>query len=413
MRKALTILRYFGSLLIVIGSLGWFAGFIVTGGLLEKILPSNTHEYPLGGLEGIAIDGHNRIYCCLFFYSRIQVYDQQGNFLRGWYIKWAGRGSFRMKVDDRDHIHIATPQNYMYYVYNAEGVLLKEEKVGTYKGFGENKHQCRGIDGNIYTIKKSYLFPKIIKTAPTEQSIEIITTPFHLWFIMGPFPAGLFAIVGLVIVGLTSSILRELHKEEEKKYVEAIDIEQRTTKRLRFSELTNGVEIRINALRNWGFILFLPVVLFFMTKSIIWIFGGFFRPSHPSIKIIQLVLFIVFCFIELLLINVWLWNVFGKEVIRVRANHLSVKRDILGIGRVKLYNINKMSEIHFRDTSNIMQMSPLEMWGISGGNIVFTYNYSTEVFGIGIKLFEFKKIVDKLKNYVPEISFKDISQTRL
>ena len=61
---------------IIIGYIGWFSPFL--GAAFFK------NEFPIGHCLGFAVDSQGRIYTGSGFYNRVQIYNSEGRYLRGW-----------------------------------------------------------------------------------------------------------------------------------------------------------------------------------------------------------------------------------------------------------------------------------------------------------------------------------------
>jgi hypothetical protein len=227
---------------------------------------------------------------------------------------------------------------------------------------------------------------------------------------MGPFPAWYICIIGIIMTGITGAFIKLLDKKKKKIIKQATDSQHQKSKRLKFIEQVNGFAVQIPAVRNWGLIIFLPIWLTGWTGGIIWVVRGLFETNNPLITVMRVILFIVFCFAELFFIYIWIWNITGKEIVKIDGNNLFVKLDILGMGIIKQYKTDKIYELHFKESSFSMSNSLPGMWAISGGNVVFTYDYSTKEFGIGLTEFEYNEIVKKFKRYLPETSFSNTTK---
>ena len=84
-------LNFIASACLVIGALGFFGSALsATGGL--SWLPS-TFEWPIGGAENVLITSDGTHIVPHTASGRIQIYDKDLNFLRGWNID-AGGGTF-------------------------------------------------------------------------------------------------------------------------------------------------------------------------------------------------------------------------------------------------------------------------------------------------------------------------------
>lgn len=191
-------IKLVGIFLAILGCLGWTTTFA------PSVISNLNIEYPLGVLKSIAVDSSGRIYCGIEAYSRIQVYDKNGRYLKGWFIDSSG-GSFKIKVDEKDLLHIATARNGIHYIYNVNGELISKQgnRKSYYNEIATDDQQYRFIDreGNTYKIWGfSLLYPRIIKTDSSGIALEIISTPFYKWIFMAPFPSWFFGISGLIIL---------------------------------------------------------------------------------------------------------------------------------------------------------------------------------------------------------------------
>jgi hypothetical protein len=123
-KKIRYVISIFSTFFLVIGAIGFFSGPLASGfGVSFDNLDS--FEFPLGDLEGIAVDSEGNIYCGLQFYSRIQVYDAKGNFIYGKFIDSAG-GAFRIRINNDDQLEVATARNDKLYIFERGGTLVKE-----------------------------------------------------------------------------------------------------------------------------------------------------------------------------------------------------------------------------------------------------------------------------------------------
>jgi hypothetical protein len=82
-------LRILGIVLLSLGGVGWFSGF------LDIPWAGSKYEMPPGDLRGLAVDASGNICCGAQSYSRVQKYDPEGRFLFSLRIG-AGGGAFRI-----------------------------------------------------------------------------------------------------------------------------------------------------------------------------------------------------------------------------------------------------------------------------------------------------------------------------
>src|SRR6478735_842158 len=120
MKKTVLIIAMF---LILIGFTGFVGGLLITTSVIEF-----TKELPLGDTEGIVVDKFGRIYIGLGFYGKVQVYDNEGHFLRNWKVESSG-GSFRIDLTKEQNILIATARGNKQIVYDTNGNILSKTVI--------------------------------------------------------------------------------------------------------------------------------------------------------------------------------------------------------------------------------------------------------------------------------------------
>src|SRR5262245_12266351 len=74
-------------------------------------------------VDGAVVDADGLIYCPSPPWGRIQVYDRDKRFVRGWSVNAFG-GTFRIHVDRDNHVEVAMARRRMLYVFDREGHLL-------------------------------------------------------------------------------------------------------------------------------------------------------------------------------------------------------------------------------------------------------------------------------------------------
>jgi hypothetical protein len=167
------VLRIIGAVLLIYGAFGFFgAGLSATGGL--KWIPANS-EFPMGIVDGAVSDG-TLIFCPSTSWGRIQVYDREKKFIRGWFVNAFG-GTFRINLDPMNNLQVATARQQMLYVFSAEGKLLSSS---TYQ-------------------------PRTYSDFDTWTGDAVsIPTPFHLLPFTHPFVAWGIAFIGMVALIITN-----------------------------------------------------------------------------------------------------------------------------------------------------------------------------------------------------------------
>ncbi len=149
------------------------------------------------------------------------------------------------------------------------------------------------------------------------------------------------------------------------------------------------------------------VVLFLPIWLVGWTAGGFFSIYLLSLgKIDEPILILLFLFtwfiIELLVLYIIFWNLFGKEIVSIRLRKLIIRRVILGIGFRFVYEIDKITGL--RASGFFAPMFSWEYnlasWGFLGGTIAFEYEGKTKRFGLSLSEDDSKKLLKYIKKQI-------------
>jgi hypothetical protein len=197
-KKTRYVIRIIAVSFLVGGGMGFLACPLTSVfgcrlGILDSL------ELPLGQLEGIAVDFEGNIYCGLQSYSRVQVYNPEGEFLYGKFINCSG-GAFRIRINEDDQLEVATARNDKLYLSEKDGTIVREwSDVGHYFSdfgkTGETRFEDKR-ENVIYSRRGSLWDAHIFKRDSSGQETVIIRTPFHKWVFQGPLPAWLFFVIG-------------------------------------------------------------------------------------------------------------------------------------------------------------------------------------------------------------------------
>ena len=197
MQKALVIVgRPVGIGLLVLGAGGWFSPFLFFDSA------SGSTEFPLGDLASIAVDRQGRIFCGIVAYGRIQMYDSDGRFVRGWPVGSSG-GAFRIRMNRSDQVDVAVTRGDRLHTFDDRGNLLNTKErfdiLPTDRVRGPAQTECRLPTGDVYSIRGGLLFPHVVKRDGSGRRTTVVRMTFAKWLIMCPFPAGIFLAVAVVI----------------------------------------------------------------------------------------------------------------------------------------------------------------------------------------------------------------------
>lgn len=160
-------------------------------------------ELPLGNTDGMAVDGHGHIYLTVPFYQRIQVYDSNGDFLKGLHVDTHG-GAFYIWIEN-ELLHVAISRTDKHIAMDLNGQILEDFEVESFKKWESlwkkaSVNRYKDESGNVYQFQDSKWSPKVTKTEPSGNSTALISNPFHRWFLKAPFPAWMFGLFSMMVV---------------------------------------------------------------------------------------------------------------------------------------------------------------------------------------------------------------------
>ena len=78
-------------------------------------------KFPLAA-ENITIDREENVYCGLMFFSRIQVYNKNGKFIRSWFVG-SGEGGFNLNINEDDNLQVFATRKRQLFTYNLNGQI--------------------------------------------------------------------------------------------------------------------------------------------------------------------------------------------------------------------------------------------------------------------------------------------------
>jgi len=162
-------------------------------------------QLPLGDLHCIALDSQGRIYCGLGFYSRVQVYDSQGRFLRGWQVD-AGGGMLRMNMTEDDRLEVEAGRRDRVFTFDPNGSVLESHQMtAVQRESFDRMDQLVATDslGRTFAVRSQLFWPRVVREDQAGRT-TVVSMPWYLWPIMGPFPAWGFAFAGILALGLTT-----------------------------------------------------------------------------------------------------------------------------------------------------------------------------------------------------------------
>jgi hypothetical protein len=152
---------------------------------------STKMRFPLGEVEDLAVDKNNNIVVYLRDHCRIQIYQDNGELLRGWFVGSSLRGARnQIHIDPNDCIHLATKED-KHYVFDIQGNLLREyQEKGIFEKFGGMDKAAKALDlrNNIYRVFSSFFRTHISKITPEGSETIVVSDPFYIWLFRLMFP---------------------------------------------------------------------------------------------------------------------------------------------------------------------------------------------------------------------------------
>jgi len=166
------------------------------------------------------------------------------------------------------------------------------------------------------------------------------------------------------------------------------------------NELPQGIEVIIPAKKSYFVIFFLAFWLVGWAFGEISAIGALLDSENKAPTLFLSAWLGAWTIGGAFAILAWLWNIKGKEVVRVDGIELKHIRDFVLFKRSKEYELAHIKELR-ANTSNTSMFNinaGMEFWGFTGGSIAFDYGHSTHKFGAGLDEAEAKHIAETIKN---------------
>ena len=192
------------SILAIFGILWGFSCFYMKF-FLSDLNSKQTFEFPLSSANSIVVNTDGLIFIGLQHFSRIQVYDEKGDFVKNWRVNSKG-GLFYLEISPNDSIIVYTARGGIKQTYNTDGLLLKTIRYSNLSESIYNQQKVFTSNGNRYKISESNNFPVIKKNEKViiDQGLFLKSITFPNGLILG-----LFSFVILIAANL-KTILKVL-----------------------------------------------------------------------------------------------------------------------------------------------------------------------------------------------------------
>lgn len=214
------IIKIFLGVWLAIGTVG-VCGVLLCHWLssLGVCMTSSYIRFPLGEVSSMTTDKKDRLWVYSTDLSRLQIFDQKGDFLKGWFISSASpeRWTSEMHVDLNGHIHLIFISD-DHYIFDADGNLLNHSKdEGIWKKFdSEDSSSAQYTDdkGNTYLKRGGIIRPRIVKINPVGEEIVVISEPFYTLPFRGKYILVCFFGLPIVIQAISKLWSRRKRKKQ-------------------------------------------------------------------------------------------------------------------------------------------------------------------------------------------------------
>lgn len=125
----------------------------------------------------------------------------------------------------------------------------------------------------------------------------------------------------------------------------------------------------------------------------------FISGAPPEASLFATVWLLIWTIGGVLPIYIWLWVAFGEEILALRAGVLTVRSDLLGVGKTREYDVSHVKNLRVspQPSDPFGWGAKMRLRGSGAGTIAFDYGAKTFRFGAGLEEAEASQIIDALK----------------
>ena len=179
-------------------------------------MTSSRVQFPTKSAVAIALNSEGHIYCLSTVYCRVQVYDSDGSFLKGWSVPVGGKGSGLegLFLDENDHMNLVYPGKTCIYADNKLLETRYHPAIPLEDWENYEKKIVYDDSGVFYkSVGKSFSRWQLVKGEGGEESV-LTSEPLGLWLVGGPFPAFPLTALSILFWGLLSGMRKRQKRLE-------------------------------------------------------------------------------------------------------------------------------------------------------------------------------------------------------
>lgn len=169
--------------------------------------------------------------------------------------------------------------------------------------------------------------------------------------------------------------------------------------KLTINKTQNDTEIVVSAqiVKNKFTLLLVWLVLWSLCGMIV--FSQFFVTHSKEIKLFMFIWFIFWIYFEYKVAYAYMWRKYGKEIIKLNKQGISIKKDINGNGKEKFFAKDAVKDLKMVDFSgkNIVLHMNTSFWVVGGETLRFDFNGKIISFGMQLTEAEATEVYKQVK----------------
>jgi hypothetical protein len=167
------------------------------------------------------------------------------------------------------------------------------------------------------------------------------------------------------------------------------------------SAVPGGIRVVIPARRRWFLSAFMSLWLVFIASAAVPATRDILR-SYQRYPTVFVTLWVAaWVLVVASVVAALAWYLAGKEVVLAAGSTLAVRREALGVGRTREYDLAHVRNLRVAPVPR----GPFEvgsgLWGMGGGLVAFDYGAKTHRFGEGLEEAEAGDVTEEIRRRLP------------